>query len=674
MIVTIRGENARRRLRKWSNSLRLRVLLALILSVSAVSVIATIINLVHIGDEREADLKQRAQTLASVMADSLARPLFDFNGAAVQSAVRALGSERDVIGVLVTDDSGALVAITGNVSGKTPSEGITATRHIIYREVGKHTPVGQVTIFLSRKSLDQFMVDRIHQGIVELLGLGTVLAIVVTIIFRRISEPLGRITDALERLSTGDTSHELIGLHRSDEIGRMAEAVQAFREAIIVRKKVEERLRYDALHDSLTGLPNRTLFYDRLQQAELRRQRSPARHYAVLYLDLDRFKTINDSLGHTLGDRLIIEVSARLNALVRSHDTVARLSGDEFLILLEEISTNEIIQRRAENLREALRQGFNLEGRSIFLTASLGVAPFREGLEHVKDLVRDADLALHQAKGGGRDRIVLFDPSMHVRALKEMEIGNDLRRALGAGEIITYFQPIMDLAENHLAGFEALVRWRHRERGLIPPLDFIPLAEDTGLIKPIGLLVLECALSQLKRWRNAHPQHPPFYVTVNLSPVQLADRNHVATLLSVVRDMNLTVDKLKFEITESVIMQQPDQASDLLHEIRDAGVGLAIDDFGTGYSSFSYLHSMPFDTLKIDRSFVKRLNEGERHQRIVRAIIGLAVDLDMHVVAEGVEEANIALILAQMGCHYAQGYLFSAPVPAEKCDHFFVLK
>ncbi len=430
------------------------------------------------------------------------------------------------------------------------------------------------------------------------------------------------------------------------------------------RKRAEEQLLHDAFHDALTGLPNRALFMDHVKMAIQRSRRSGDRLFAALFLDLDRFKIINDSLGHMVGDQLLVGIAHRLEACLRPGDTVARLGGDEFTILLEDLAGTEDAIDVARRVQEAVTQPFNIGGHEVFTTASIGIALSTAGYERAEDLLRDADTAMYRAKMEGKKRHVVFDKAMHDRAMELLQIETDLRRAITRKEFFLNYQPIVNLATGKVASFEALVRWRHPERGLVMPGEFVPVAEETGLIVPLGMWVLNEACRQMRTWQKQGLADESVTVSVNLSSRQFSQTDLIEQVSSALRDAGLKAANLKLEITESMVMENVDTAIDMLMQLRNLGVGLSIDDFGTGYSSLSYLHRFPIDTLKIDRSFVTQMTDNAENAEIVRTIVTLARSLDMNVIAEGVETREQLRQLGGLGCDYGQGYLFSRPVGA----------
>jgi diguanylate cyclase (GGDEF)-like protein/PAS domain S-box-containing protein len=425
------------------------------------------------------------------------------------------------------------------------------------------------------------------------------------------------------------------------------------------RKRSQEDLARNAFYDGLTNLPNRALFLDRLESTIKRAKRNPDHAFAVLFLDLDRFKKINDSLGHHSGDKLLIEAAKRFELCLRPDDTVARLGGDEFAVLLDGLASSEHIDLVAMRIQKELEKPFDLEGREVFITVSIGVAS-ASGASRPEDLLRNADTAMYRAKGQGRARYEIFDASMHQRAVRLLEMESDLWRAIDRDELRLHYQPIIGLESGCIEGFEALVRWQHPRRGLVSPGEFIPLAEETGLIVPIGWWVLKEAVRQAREWNIDFAQR--LFVSVNLSSKQFAEEQMVKRVGKVLADANIDPTLVKLEITESVIMENTESASTMLRELKELGIELSMDDFGTGYSSLSYLHRFPIDILKIDRSFVSQMKSNEGSGEIVGTIISMAKGLSMGVVAEGVETAQQLQGLYDLGCTYAQGFYISRPV------------
>ncbi|MBA3943951.1 MAG: EAL domain-containing protein [Herpetosiphonaceae bacterium] len=435
---------------------------------------------------------------------------------------------------------------------------------------------------------------------------------------------------------------------------------------ITVRKQAEEQLIHDALHDSLTGLPNRVLFMDRLGKAVKQVRRHPDYLFAVLFLDLDRFKVVNDSLGHTAGDELLVELGRRLLAAVRPNDTVARLGGDEFAILLDGITNLHFATSVADRLQVHMEAPFVLQVNEVFSAISMGIAFSQADYEQPEEVLRDADIALYRAKAMGRARHIVFHRAMHVRAVEVLQLEMDLRRAIERQEFVVYYQPIVSMQTEQITGFEALVRWQHPQRGLLAPGEFVPIAEETGLIAPIGWLVLTEACRQMRIWQAHFPDYSALTMSVNFSGTQLAHPDLTKHIDAIARELGASMRYLRLEITETVIMDHAGSSAEVLAYLRSLGIQLHIDDFGTGYSSLSALHQFPISTLKIDRSFIGRLDADGQHANMIETIVTLAHNLRLDVIAEGVETAAQSQHLRRLGCDYGQGYLFSKPVDADK--------
>ncbi len=415
-------------------------------------------------------------------------------------------------------------------------------------------------------------------------------------------------------------------------------------------------------HDPLTGLPNRILYLDRLARVVERAKRRGDYSFAVLFLDLDRFKVVNDSLGHIVGDELLVGISQRLEACVRTADTVARMGGDEFTILLEDIKEPADATRVAQRIQEALAQPFKLGGREVFTSASIGIAFGASTYDRAEDVLRDADTAMYRAKAAGKACHEVFDKAMHARALATLQLETELRRAVELQDFRVFYQPIVSLETGEVVSFEALVRWNHPTRGIVPPNEFIPLAEETGLIVQIDRWVLNQACSQMRYWQEKFPRNAPLSISVNFSKKQLAQADLLDEVDRVLTTSKIAPGTLQLEITESVIMDNAEMATAMLGRLRARNIHLVMDDFGTGYSSLSYLHRLPFTSLKVDRSFVMQMGRQSDSTEIVRTIIGLARSFGLKVTAEGVETPEQIVQLKALGCDFAQGYLYAKPI------------
>lgn len=441
-------------------------------------------------------------------------------------------------------------------------------------------------------------------------------------------------------------------------------------ENINERKQAEDKLLHNAFYDVLTELPNRALFLKHLEAAIQQSQRCKNYLFAVLFLDLDRFKNINDSLGHLVGDQLLMVTAKKLAANLRSGNIVARLGGDEFAILLKDIRSVSDATDIANRLQQELSLPLNLDGYEVFTTVSIGIAFSAHSYDNADDILRDADTAMYRAKGLGKARFEIFNKAMHESALTILQLENDLRRAIKHQEFLLHYQPIIALETGRVTGFEALVRWQHPLRGLIAPAEFIPVAEETGLILPIGDWVLREACRQMREWQLRSRALRSLTISVNISSKQLSQPALVEQIGQILQQTELEAHSLKLELTESALMENAESAAAMLHKLKAMNIQLHMDDFGTGYSSLSYLHRFPVDALKIDRSFINRIGVASENAEIVQTIVTLANNLRIDVVAEGVETVDQFNQLRALGCKYGQGYFFSRPLDDQSAAAF----
>ena len=508
------------------------------------------------------------------------------------------------------------------------------------------------------------------------------------------STPFRRMIELFKKIETGDLSQR-IEVINSDEFGELniyfnhmvdrlqvltymleqlvTERTEQLNQAneklqieLTERKRSEQKLSYSVLHDPLTNLPNRVLFLDRVRHVIERSRRNEDFTFAVFFLDLDRFKVVNDTMGHNIGDLLLIENAHRLKACLRGQDTVARLGGDEFVILLEDMDSPDDYKVVAERIQQSLILPAELEGHKVFISVSMGIVLNDARYEKPEEILRDADIAMYHAKKLGRNRYEVFDIKMLDGVMTHQELENDLRLALERQEFIVYYQPIVDIKSQRITGFEALMRWQHPTRGLILPLDFIPTLEEMGLIVPVGYWVLDEACRQIGIWQEEYPADPPLTVSVNLSTRQCTQADLVQKIATILQKYKLDPASLKLELTETLIVEDYAFTSEILSRLRDLGIQVQIDDFGTGYSSLGYLHSLPIDTLKIDRTFISQIGNAGSGLEIVRTILALARGLGMNVVAEGVETNDQLSLLQEMNCESVQGFLFARPLEPEQ--------
>ncbi len=457
-------------------------------------------------------------------------------------------------------------------------------------------------------------------------------------------------------------------IHNLRERNRHLERAYArLKREIEDRRQAERRLHHQAFHDPLTELPNRALFLNRLQSVMDRCREKGKADFAVLYLDVDRFSVVNESLGHVAGDEALVKVADRLLRCVRRSETLARFGGDEFAVLMEGVNRVEDTLRVARRIRDELAPPIGLSGREIFLTASIGIVPGRDIYRTTVEVLRDADIAMYGAKARGVGEYLVYDESLHDDTVALLQLETDLRGAVGRGEFSLAYQPIVRLSDGRVVGFETLARWNHPERGPVSPETFIPIAERTGTIVPLGEWLLREACRQLREWLDRFSDAPQRYLNVNISGKQFMQPDFLTTFRRAVGDSRLPGSLLRVELTESVLIENVDHMAETLSGIKEMGVRIAIDDFGTGYSSLSYLHRFPIDVIKIDRSFVVRMGSQEKRD-LVAVIVSIAHGMNMTVVAEGVETAEQLATLRKYGCEYGQGFLFSEPLTPEAAE------
>ena len=437
---------------------------------------------------------------------------------------------------------------------------------------------------------------------------------------------------------------------------------------IMERRKIEEQLSYDALHDAMTGLANRVLFLDRLGQAIEYGKRRAEYLFAVLFIDIDQFKVINDSLGHLTGDKLLISVSRRMHDCLRSSDTVSRFGGDEFAILLEITGDSNSAPFVAMKIQEVIQSAFELDGHKLYVTASIGIVMNMVGYDHPEEVLRDADIAMYEAKTSGKAHFEIFDIRMRTQAFSRMEMEHGLRAGLENREFQLYYQPILSLESNRVVSFEALIRWFHPKRGLLLPGEFLSTAEESGLILPIGEWVLNEACLQLKTWHEKYPRLENANVNVNISNRQFSQPNFVDNVVKALHTSGLKAESLRLEITENVLISNYETANKIFSQLQDLGIQLQIDDFGSGYSALGYLQHFPINAIKIDKSFIDEIGKGHRGNKLVRAIVAMARELGMETIAEGIETGEQLNELRSLACSFGQGFLLSKPLNKESAE------
>lgn len=470
--------------------------------------------------------------------------------------------------------------------------------------------------------------------------------------------------ESVERARAEQAENHILELQR--HIAEQERISQALRDS-------KDRFRHAAFHDALTNLPNRNSFIEKLKFALEKHKQNPQYNFAVLFLDLNRFKTVNESLGHSIGNNLIQAVGKRLQELVKDEDLLARFGGDEFAIILTGIKGSDDVVSFAQLINYKFSYPFNISGREIFINTSIGISFGSAKYAEAEEVLRDADIAMYYAKDHNK-YYEIFNQTMHTRAVTLHQIETDLRYAVERNELYAFYQPIISLGTMELSGFESLIRWKHPQRGLIPPNEFIPVAEQTGLIVPITYWMLEESCRQIARFQKLEPNGMPLFLSVNLSGKHFAHGDIVERIQDIIIRTQIAPQCLKLEITESAVMDNPEKAIAMLRRLKNLGLQLSIDDFGTGYSSLSYLHRFPIDTLKIDRSFVGSMEDGTENGEIVRTVIALAKALNLDVVAEGIETIHQLHQLRILGCEYGQGYLFSRPVALEDAEKIVASK
>lgn len=500
-------------------------------------------------------------------------------------------------------------------------------------------------------------------GVIAVGGLG--------IAYLSYRQSIGEVNDAISTAEAAERTRAELERERRHEAERYNEELKLLLEkeesANAALRKSESDFQHAALHDSLTRLPNRKHFGDILRDLITQYKKDPTNTFHVLFLDIGRFKNINDSLGHTIGDKVLMIAGKRFVRMLNPDDMVARIGGDEFAVVLKGLSSTGKAQKVARRIFESIKQPFSLSGNNISLNVNIGIAPCDAEYNTPEEVLRDADIAMHYAKEK-TSGVAVFTKELRIKFLERIRTENDLREALDRGELSMSYQPLVDLKDGHLLGFEALLRWNHSELGNIPPNKFIPIAEDSGLIIPITTWILQDTCSRLARWQQIDPSYRDLIVSVNISGKHLMHGDLIADVEHALEMSKLSPSSLKLEITESVAMENADQTINILNRLKHLGVQLSLDDFGTGYSSLSILHKLPFDTLKIDRSFVYSVGEKGENSEILQTIISLAKNLRMRVIAEGIETNSQLKLLQNLGCDYGQGYLLAKPMVAETAE------
>ncbi|ACB50119.1 hypothetical protein cce_0768 [Crocosphaera subtropica ATCC 51142] len=538
---------------------------------------------------------------------------------------------------------------------------LVAAKPIIF---GQRT-VGAIAIKLSKEPLKQKIAAVRSQGLIIAAVAGSGGILLALFISHSLTVPLNQLIKATHRITTGNLSYR-IHLKNKDEFFLLAKEFNQMSDWLEeTLKKYQEnnaKLQHDLFHDNLTGLANRVYILQEIE-AEIKEKKANQDHcFAVLFLDCDRFKVINDSLGHDVGDEVLINIAQRLNLCIRKHDIAARLGGDEFVILIKNLSDIKQVTQIADRILKQMSEPLILENQQLVITMSIGVVVSQENYENADDLLRDADITMYHAKQQGKAQYAIFKPIMHTQALERLEVESSLRKALEKQEFYLYYQPIISFKTSQLIGFEALLRWHHPTQGWISPATFIPIAEETGLIVSLGQWVLQEACHQISIWQSHFPFSEPLKVSVNISSFQLNQMDFVEQVKKVLEESKIKASQLNLEITETVIMNNIESTSFKLQCLQKLGVKISIDDFGTGYSSLNYLQQLPIDILKIDRSFVRRLESNPSEFQIIEAIIKLGNILGMETLAEGIETSEQYNLIQSLGVDYAQGFIFSKPL------------
>lgn len=666
-------------LRRFNDSsLKQKLITIMLLTSSIVLLITSLAYITHEVLTFRRVIRQELQGLADIIANNAASALVFNDQTAATETLKGVSANQRIQSVLILNHAGTVFAEYGSPERKDvdreaggrggsafwewqKGEEVTQTITVEGREVG--TVVIESNMKGLREKLDVFF---IVGGLVMLMAV-LIAYLVSARLQGLISEPIMRLVQTMKRVSLEKNFHLRTEKSSNDEVGTLIEGFNEMLEEIAGRDELL-RQRHDHLQqlahfDNLTRLPNRVLFYDRLTQALLQAARLE-QNVAILFVDLDHFKDINDTLGHRIGDLLLMEVAKRLQEIVRACDTVARMGGDEFTLCLQNMEDPDNATLVAQKIVTNLARPYLIEGEEIFVTASVGITLFPADGLSVDELLKNADTAMYHVKDNGKNMFQFYSQEMNARACKRLTLQNSLRHALERNEFRLYYQPKIDIASRKLTGMEALLRWAHPEKGLIGPDNFIPLAEETGLIVPIGEWVLQSACLQINSWEAQG--YPPLRIAVNISPVQFKREDFAESIHRILEETGVNPHFLELELTEGALMQEVESSVEILNRFREIGIHISIDDFGTGYSSLSYLKRFPIDKLKIDRSFIFNLTENRDDNAIVTAIIAMAHSLDLKIIAEGVETEDQLAFLIKQGCQEMQGYLYSRPLPPEE--------
>lgn len=663
------------------NSLAYRMKVSALLATSIALATLTVALLLFDSVSSRALLQNRLSTLADVVGqNSTAALSFDDPHAAIE-ILEALRAEPPVVSACLYDLPGQLFAQYQRQQGAHECPGVLAQSPPANRDhpsVLRPVMLRGESVGTLRLSSDLQDLEKRRKQLLAVAGLLAVLALVVggvsgSFLQRKISQPIFEMAQAMDEVTVRKNFAVRVSRSGTDEIRQLGKGFNTMLAELerreTAQKNAEAKLLFQAFNDALTGLPNRRLLSDRLNQL-LATARRESRLIALLYIDLDGFKLVNDSLGHALGDALLVQVAIRLQSRVRESDTLARLGGDEFTVVLSHLHNNEEAMKVARSLLDSLQTPFLIEGHQLTISASIGISVFPENAKDASDLLQQADSAMYAAKRDGRNRTTLFTPELGSTVRERLNLENQLRGAIGRGEIEVHYQPEFDVHSNRLTRFEALARWTHPTLGNIPPDKFIPVAEESGLIVTLGAYIMERACIEAVRWQAIAPY--PVQVAVNVSSIQFKRDHFVEEVSAILQQTGLRPDLLQLELTETIMLGGVHRAAETMRRLRSLGVSFAIDDFGTGYSCLSYLPALPFNALKIDRSFVKELGVKQQSRAMVNSLIALAHNIGISVIVEGVETAEQLALIKKFGGNEIQGYLMGHPTndPANKLSSF----
>jgi len=627
-------------------------------------------------------LLQELQVLAKDLSQNCSAALIFNDELAAEETLATLQGKPQIFFGTILDKNGKTFSIYSRPGSKSPADTIflvkghrfTADALEIAEPVTYNQEIlGTLHLFADLTGIARILMHYVMLGLAGLVAASALAWFLAFRLQRLVSGPIEQLAAAMRSVSATRDYSQRVGMKRCDELGVLVENFNDMLTQIEARdadlQVHQERLRHLAHHDTLTGLANRLLFNDRLTSS-LTRIKSQGRRLALMFLDLDRFKNINDSLGHKIGDEVLKTVAKRLTSVICDSDTLARLGGDEFVVIMEQFDDYADLSRMAERILEVLVPPVETGKQALYISCSIGISVYPEDGDGVESLMQCADVAMYQAKERGRNNYQFFTAGMTERAQEELRMESKLRQAIVNDELLMHYQPQVDLQSGRVIGMEALIRWQHPVMGLIPPAKFIPLAEETGLIIPLGKWILKAACKQARQWQQSG--YPDWKMAVNISPKQFWQADLLETVADILEQTGLAPEFLELEITESAIMLDVEKAIDTMKRIRGMGISLAVDDFGTGYSSLSCLQRFPLSKLKIDRSFISSIVDGDNNGAIAEGIIALARTLHLEVIAEGIEELSQVEFLINKGCKQGQGFFFGHPMPPERLATYFL--